>query len=81
MEGWQPISTAPRDGRTILVYLPTGVGHPTRQDHVVAVSWTNVFWSRTAGWQPGWEMPYSGIKGDAPTHWMLLPEPPERPAA
>jgi hypothetical protein len=80
MEGWQPIGTAPRDGRTILVYLPPGPGHPTRQDHVVAVTWADVFWSRAAGWQAGWEMPYSGIKGDAPTHWMRLPDPPERSA-
>jgi hypothetical protein len=63
MEGWRPIGTAPRDGRTILVYLPTDAGHPTRQDDVIAVSWAGVFWSRAAGW----EAPYSGIKGVAPT--------------
>jgi Protein of unknown function (DUF551) len=80
MEGWQPIGTAPRDGRTILVYLPIGAGHPTRrQDDVIAVTWAGAFWARATGWQAGWETPYSGIKGDVPTHWRLLPDPPERP--
>jgi hypothetical protein len=79
MEGWQPIGTAPRDGRTLLVYLPTDAGHPMRQDDVLAVSWADTFWARATGWQAGWESPYSGIRGDAPTHWMRLPDPPERP--
>lgn len=69
MEGWQLIGTAPRDGRTILAYLPANAGHPTRQD-VVAI-----FWAGAAGW----ETAYSGARIAAPTHWMLLPDPPERP--
>ena len=54
MEGWQPIGTAPRDGRTILIYLPIGAGHPTRrQDDVIAVTWAGAFWARATG-LAGW---------------------------
>jgi hypothetical protein len=65
MDKWQPISTAPRDGRTILAYLPANAGLPTRQD-VVAIFW-----------DAGWATAYSGAFLDAePTYWMLLPDPP-----
>ncbi len=67
MDRWQPINTAPRDGRTVLVYLPAGAGPPTRQD-VVAV-----FWDPGSGWATA----YSGACLDAePTYWMPLPDPP-----
>lgn len=69
MEGWQPIGTAPRDGRSVLAYLPANAGHPTRQD-VAAI-----FWAGAAGW----ETAYSGARVAAPTHWMPLPDPPVRP--
>jgi hypothetical protein len=67
MDDWQPINTAPRDGRTILAYLPAHAGLPTRQD-VVAV-----FWDAACGWATA----YSGACLDAePTYWMRLPDPP-----
>lgn len=67
MEAWQPITTAPRDARTILAYLPARAGQPTRKD-VVAV-----FWDAGCGWATA----YSGACVDAePTYWMHLPDPP-----
>ena len=67
MDQWQPISKAPRDGRTILAYLPANVGHAPRQD-VVAIYWD-------AG--SGWATAYSGASLDIePTYWMVLPDPP-----
>src|SRR5687768_13540481 len=65
MDRWQPINTAPRDGRTILAYLPANAGLPTRQD-VVAICWAT-----------GWTTAYSGARLDIePTYWMPLPRPP-----
>jgi hypothetical protein len=65
MDKWKPIHTAPRDGRTILAYLPANAGLPTRQD-VVAICWT-----------AGWTTAYSGACLDIePTYWMPLPDPP-----
>ena len=67
MNDWQPVNTAPRDGRTILAYLPANAGRETRQD-VVAV-----FWDPACGWATA----YSGACIDAePTYWMRLPNPP-----
>jgi hypothetical protein len=65
MDKWRPINTAPRDGRTILAYLPSNAGLSTRQD-VVAIFWDT-----------GWATAYSGAFLDAePTYWMPLPDPP-----
>ena len=65
MDKWQPINTAPCDGRTILAYLPANAGQPTRQD-VVAICWA-----------AGWTTAYSGACLDIkPTYWMPLPDPP-----
>lgn len=60
MGDWQDISTAPRDGTEVLVYVPrrlgalyAGASNPT------GVQW----WSRNLG-------------DVQPTHWMPLPAPP-----
>jgi hypothetical protein len=67
MADWRPINTAPRDGGTILVYLPAHAGLPIRQD-VVAI-----YWSPGGGWVTA----YSNARLDAePTYWMPLPGPP-----
>ncbi len=67
MHAWQPITTAPRDGHTILAYLPAKAGLPTRQD-VVAI-----FWAAGSGWATA----YSGAHLDAePAYWMPLPQAP-----
>ena len=74
---WQPIETAPKDGKSIIAYFPWG--------NFVCVAWWT---SRSAGNKPGprWILSYgrsAGVRplcGSAhqePTHWMPLPEPPK----
>lgn len=68
--GWQPIETAPRDGKRILFYSTGhgggyGVGMWAKHDHVPIYGWVVPV--------PGeWE-----VRGCEPTHWMHLPAPPE----
>lgn len=61
MAEWQPIETAPRKGKPLLLCNKN-------QGNVMAVAWWSVhqYWKYTGGgvfWQP--------------THWMPLPEPPK----
>lgn len=65
MSEWQPIETAPKDGRDILLW-------PTR--------WPRKkidlgFWNDGSGsWSLSTDIEYSPQN---PTHWMPLPEPPK----
>lgn len=61
MGEWQPIETAPRDGRTVLIFT----NRPIRQ-------WAIARWIGAPHnhWGDGYE------RWDA-THWMPLPEPPK----
>ena len=73
MADWQPIETAPRDGLKVT-------------SHTFLLAHADEKWIRFGKWyvQEGcWY--YSGtnersqwaqVRGDAPTHWMPLPEPP-----
>ena len=66
--GWQPIATAPRDGRKILVWC----------GGIELVTWCSPEpWGGEKTWAgdcagPGYQNTYE----DA-THWMTLPDPPE----
>ena len=64
-EGWKPIETAPRDGTSILVFTDRGVFEAT------FVS----YWEFAVANYHGC-LCCSG-RGDNPTHWMPLPEPPK----
>lgn len=75
MSEWQPIETAPKDGRDILVWMPLGDGrgNPT----VAVVDWY------VANGESHWRIA-EGVFGPLaldfpPTHWMPLPEPPTAP--
>ena len=67
---WQPIETAPRDGTAVLLASPRSGGWRV---------WTS------EGWQVRRRYLTDEPKGDwrgrgarnLPTHWQLLPEPPE----
>lgn len=70
-QGWQPIDTAPRDGRDVLVWSPDYYGNPVRAS-----------WCATVG---AWESDVGmmedgpGIMADecaGPTAWRPLPAPP-----
>lgn len=69
MSEWQPIETAPRDGRPILLWC-------NDRQYVCGE-----FWSRadgSAGWEIGHRIDGTVICLGLPaTHWMPLPEPPE----
>ena len=67
--GWQPIETAPKDGRTILLLEP----------HFAASIVTPGRWFEDEqGWWEHGSHPtdYADQPVENPTHWMSLPEPP-----
>ena len=57
---WQPIETAPKDGRIVLLFVPKAV-------YPLFVSGRN---------QTGTQWWVTGMGRVSPTHWMPLPEPP-----
>lgn len=66
---WQPIETAPKDGKPILAFWPS-------MDDWDGV--TNEYECRT-WWSGGaWHTPFEfSDQHQCPTHWMPLPEPPK----
>ena len=65
---WQPIETAPKNETPILGYFKT---IPR-----IRACWWSEFQAKKHG--VGWAYDNNGL--DQPTHWMLLPEPPEEDA-
>ena len=67
---WQPIETAPKDGRYIFIFLPTSL-----RDTAFPVN------PRKAQWQTELdEWSVDGLLSSTapqPTHWMPLPKPPK----
>lgn len=62
MSDWQPIDTAPKDGRQILVW--------DRADRETdKLYWMQDHWNNILG---------HAVDADALTHWMPLPNPPVR---
>ena len=66
---WQDISTAPKDGTTILGYMPERAFNVPIDD-VATIYWYDEYAT------PAWVDTVSGENVD-PTHWMPLPEPPK----
>lgn len=70
---WQPIDTAPRGGKWILVYEGGAIN--TKYSRCDVARWLPKGpYSDSKG--PGW---YNGaaVLLQPPTHWMPLPEPPK----
>ena len=79
---WQPIETAPRDGKSVLLacshqggtFIETGYWDPNFRmswsEELEALSGTGAW---TNGYQDGSEYPVEFT----PTHWMELPKPPQ----
>ena len=68
---WQPIETAPKDGREVLLFLGA------RWIRIEKARW----FARWENWQLGDVFPesddeYCGIGSEVPTHWMPLPPAP-----
>jgi hypothetical protein len=68
---WQDISTAPKDGTWILVYVPAGRWlNGLEYEWKIALS----YWRQPDGMnQAAWA---DGPCSCQPTHWMELPAPP-----
>lgn len=70
MSEWQPIETAPKDGRKILLWCPTlnNMIQAQWRVHDMGGEWVDI-WNND---------PIEDMQGVAyPTHWMPLPNPPE----
>lgn len=74
---WQPIETAPKDGRDVILALVNTRGHSESP----ALAYWNDEDRSTDHYQSGW---YESTFSDCtyrvkftPTHWMPIPEPPE----
>jgi len=79
MSEWQPIATAPKDGRRILLW-------DARKNVVVSGSWhSDSGRDDPGGYEPPWSwwvadedvIMWDSGPDDHPTHWMSLPEPPK----
>lgn len=66
---WQPIETAPKDGKMVLIGREDGLIHVSR--------WVDAEWRIGATINlNGVEIARMQIRAE-PTHWMPLPPPPE----
>jgi len=77
MSEWQPIETAPRDGRLALVYRP--LAHMTRDEPVAIkrlVAVNNFCWKATV---PEGSEPFNPTADGSChiTHWMPIPDGPD----
>lgn len=73
---WQPIETAPKDGRFAIVYRP--LAHMSRDEPIALkrmIGGNNHCWPGTV---PDGAVPTNPTDGSCHvTHWMPLPLPPE----
>lgn len=68
-DGWQPIETAPKDEKRVLLYSSDGVD----------IGAFNKWWNLDSGaWLRDQTAEYDndGMVISPPTHWMPLPDPP-----
>ena len=66
MSEWQPIETAPKDGRKVLLVWPELLGRNVLP--LVVGAWTGTRWSRPKK--------FNAVKA-TPTHWLPIPPLPE----
>lgn len=79
MSNWQPIETAPKDGTRMVLFcervvsrIHTGhwFSHEKQTDGVTS-------WRYSGWWLDGFQHPFNQPPFE-PTHWMPLPDPPQR---
>lgn len=82
-EAWQPIETAPKDGRTLLLGYPNACGKwRTVRGQWMSQNYINEYWEDPDNVEPGWfETPDNAEEppncwGIDPTHWMPMPAAP-----
>jgi uncharacterized protein DUF551 len=77
---WQPIDSAPKDGRFVLLHVPTGLESGTV---TVGAYWKEDQRAENGRFKKGHWDGWLGMDADIvsswcePTHWSPLPEPPE----
>lgn len=84
MSEWQPIETAPKTGRTLLLGYPNKLGNwRTVRGQWMSEDYIAEYWEEPDDVEPGW-FETSEEAEDVPncwridpTHWMPLPPPPE----
>ncbi len=69
MSDWQPIETAPKDDRLIIV-LCSHEPNPLRRIQIASRLWPTKSPSQWYSMPGNWRV--------RPTHWMPLPEPPKQ---
>jgi hypothetical protein len=74
MSGWQPIETAPMDGRGVLVVDVTAERPEAGCAWFLFGKWSAVDPDGAPVFEP--EL-YHAMVWDTPTHWMPLPPPPD----
>lgn len=84
-DGWMPIETAPKDGRTMLLGYPNRLGKwRTVRGQWMSDDYISEFWEEPEDRSPGWfetceegeEVP--NCWPIDPTHWMPLPAAPKQ---
>jgi hypothetical protein len=69
MSEWQPIETAPKDGRPVMLFSPSGEDLNCKG----GIIWVSGGWGKAALNPDSWR----GESGHGtPSHWMPLPVPP-----
>ena len=70
MNEWQTIATAPKDGRWVLIHVPSS--SEVQDAYTTAARWTRR--------GQAWNLKYSAaaLGFDVPSHWMPLPEAPAK---
>lgn len=66
---WQPIETAPKDGREVILFWP----YITQEGYVTAGHWQKTF---APGVDDYWYSSSVNSGATPPTHWQPLPPPP-----
>jgi hypothetical protein len=72
-DDWQPIETAPKDGRQVLLFSPGSI------PEVVVGKWETYEGDPGEAWWAYAETALSDLFGEVdpePSHWMPLPPPP-----
>lgn len=75
MSEWQPISTAPKDGTTILAYCQpryAETDEPMEFSYVSVIRWLDKY--KNSKWP--WRHVLNNSAAE-PTHWMALPPAPQ----
>jgi hypothetical protein len=71
---WQDISTAPKDGRSVLCYVPLPTMSRPDNHRVLVLRWDDgEYRKRPAEWRTD----VNAFVPFKPSHWQPLPEPPQ----